>query len=104
LEDAGIDGRIILKWISLRLDGRGGIDWFDLAQDRNRRLALVNAVINLRVPKMQGISWVAEYVSASQEGLCSKKLVGYSTNSIISKVSGNAHFSFQINSNSTCFF
>ena len=26
-----------------------GIDWFDLAQDKDRWLALVNAVMNLRV-------------------------------------------------------
>ena len=28
----------------------GGIDWIDLAQDGNRSRALVNAVMNLRVP------------------------------------------------------
>jgi hypothetical protein len=27
-----------------------GMDWIDLAQDRDRLLALVNAVMNLRVP------------------------------------------------------
>jgi len=27
----------------------GGMDWIDLAQDRERWLALVNAVMNLRV-------------------------------------------------------
>jgi hypothetical protein len=29
--------------------GWGGIDWIDLAQDRDRWQALVNAVMNLRV-------------------------------------------------------
>jgi hypothetical protein len=49
LEDPGIDGRIILKWTCERLD-RGGMDWINLAQDRGRWRAVVNAVMNLRVP------------------------------------------------------
>jgi hypothetical protein len=34
--------------------GWGGVDWIDLAQDMDKLTALVNAVMNLRVPKMLG--------------------------------------------------
>jgi hypothetical protein len=49
LEDPGLDGRIILRWIFGKRDV-GGMDWIELAQDRDRWRALVNAVMNLRVP------------------------------------------------------
>ena len=45
-----VDGRIILKLIIRKLDGGGGIDWIDLAQARDMWRALVNAVMNFRVP------------------------------------------------------
>jgi hypothetical protein len=48
LEDPGVDGRIILIRIFQKLEA--GMDWIDLAQDRDRWRTLVNAVINLRVP------------------------------------------------------
>ena len=49
LEDPDVDGRIILSWI-FRKVGCGGMDWIQLAQDRDMWRALVNAVMNLRVP------------------------------------------------------
>jgi hypothetical protein len=48
LGDPGLDGRIILKRIFKKWDE--GMDWIDLAQDRDRWRTLVNAVMNLRVP------------------------------------------------------
>jgi hypothetical protein len=49
LEVPHVHGRIILKWIFERLGG-GGIDWIDLAQDRDKQWALVYTVMSLRVP------------------------------------------------------
>ena len=48
LEDVGVDGRIILKRIFKKWDV--GMDWIDLAHNRDKWRALVNAVMNLRVP------------------------------------------------------
>jgi hypothetical protein len=36
--------------MDLREIGEGGLDWIDLAQDMDQWRALVNTVMNLRVP------------------------------------------------------
>jgi hypothetical protein len=48
-------GRPRRRWVNnIRMDfgqvGWGDVDWIDLAQDRNRWRAVVNSVLNLRVP------------------------------------------------------
>jgi hypothetical protein len=48
-------GRLRLRWgdnIKMDLQGMGceGMDWIELAYDRGRWRALVNAIMNLRVP------------------------------------------------------
>ena len=48
LEDLGVDERKILKWIFKM--------WIDLPQDRDWSRALLNAVTNIWLHKMRGIS------------------------------------------------
>jgi hypothetical protein len=48
-------GRLRRRWVdNIRINlgevGWGDVDWIGLAQDRNRWRALVNSVLNLRVP------------------------------------------------------
>jgi hypothetical protein len=49
LEDLVVGVRVILE-MDLHEVGWGCIDWIDLAQDRDTLWALVNVVMNLRVP------------------------------------------------------
>jgi len=52
-------GRPRRRWkINIRMElqemGCRGMDWIDLAQDRNKWRAVVNAVMNLRIPLNAG--------------------------------------------------
>jgi hypothetical protein len=43
-------GRPRLRWVDIIRIDLGEVDWIGLAQDRNRWRALVNSVLNLRIP------------------------------------------------------
>jgi hypothetical protein len=43
-------GRPRRRWADLGEVGWSDVDWIGLAQDRNRWRALVNSVLNLRIP------------------------------------------------------
>ena len=53
MREPGVDGRIILRWTFRKWDVRG-MDGIELTQDRDRRWALVNAVMNIQVPSNAG--------------------------------------------------
>ena len=56
LGEPGVDGRTILRWIFRKWDVAV---WTGSAQDRYRWRALVNAVMNLRVPQNAGDFWTS---------------------------------------------
>jgi hypothetical protein len=49
---------MVIKYYNIKIDlreiGWDGIDWIELAEDREQWRALVNTVMNLRVPKNTG--------------------------------------------------
>jgi len=45
MEDLGVDGMIIFKWILKKQ--YGGVDWLDLTEDGDRWRAVVKTVMNL---------------------------------------------------------
>jgi len=47
LKDLVVDGMIIVNGSSVQW---GGMDWIDLAQDRDKLRALVNVAVSLRFP------------------------------------------------------
>jgi len=79
-------GRPRRRWednikMDLQEVGGGCGDWMELAQDRDRWRALLSMVMNLRVPKMWGISWLAA------------EPVSFSRRTLLHGVSKEGHFS-----------
>jgi hypothetical protein len=69
LEDLGRQDNNIK--VAVKRTGWMGIDWINLDQNKDKRWTFWNMVMNIQFWKMQGISPLAEKVSASQERLCS---------------------------------
>jgi hypothetical protein len=66
-------GRHKCRWednirMGLRVIGWGGMDWIELAQDRDQQRALVNTVMNLWVPQNIG-----KFLSSCATGGSSRK-------------------------------
>jgi hypothetical protein len=51
------------------------MNWINVTQDRDRWQALVKIEMKLQFQKMQGISWLADDLFASEEGLWSMEFV-----------------------------
>jgi hypothetical protein len=75
-------GRPICRWADniktdLREIGWDGMDWIDLAQDRDQWRGHVNTVMNLRVPIYAGKFMSGCTIAGSQEGLSSVSKLGW---------------------------
>jgi hypothetical protein len=66
--------------------GWGGVDWIGLAQDRDRRRALVNAVMNLRVQQNAG-----KVSSGCTTGALSSGVQLHGINLLVISYGGNDH-------------
>jgi hypothetical protein len=73
LEDLGVEGKIIIKYIFKKWDG--GVYWIHLAQNSDKWWASLKRVINSGVHKMLGVSWLDKRLLSSEEGLSSTELV-----------------------------
>jgi hypothetical protein len=75
-EGKGPLGKPRRRWVNnikmdLREIGWDDVDWIDLVEDIDQWRALVNTVLNLRVPRNTGSSLVAVQLAAPQKGLSS---------------------------------
>jgi hypothetical protein len=59
VEDLGVKGRIILNMVFEKLNG--GMEWTDLALERETWCALMKAVMNLRVPYVVTLDYLSNY-------------------------------------------
>ena len=74
LEDSGVDGRIMLNWIFNKWMGGAwtGLIWLRIRKGGG---LLWMSLWTFLFHKMWGISWLAEDMLGSQEGLCYMELV-----------------------------
>ena len=64
MEDSGLDGRIITRWI-FREVGCGCMDWIELALDKDRWREFVNGIMNLGVSTKCGGNFLTSLETVS---------------------------------------
>jgi hypothetical protein len=64
-------GQIITIKTDLQELGCGVMDWMELVQDRDSWWELVTGVMIFRIPYIEGIFLIQEYLLASLESICS---------------------------------